>query len=229
MPFSAACGTGNSTASAGSDRIGGPGRTQPRPNSGRFSSSGWRRSQVVPSRASRRRRAMPDKASSATRLARKEVISAWSYGGDTSTTSIPSIGQLRLAGGRTPAVGTAQVEQLAGGQPARLGRAGSRRATAGRRRRRRRTRKMPSQLVHRECRTPRPGHSCRPRAADLGRQFVGRACVLARHPGAAVSGRAEPGQAAHGRSGQESGRAAADALPKLCNFGKREICRLFRK
>ena len=43
----------------------------------------------------RRRAAMPDSASSTTRLASAAVMSAWSYGGETSTTSTPTTGSSR--------------------------------------------------------------------------------------------------------------------------------------
>ena len=58
----------------------------------RPSSRGWRGSQAVPPAASLRRRARPDNASNTTRLARNDVMSAWSYGGETSTTSTPATG-----------------------------------------------------------------------------------------------------------------------------------------
>ena len=54
----------------------------------RPSSSGWDLSQGSPDL----RLAIPDRASSTTRLPSRAVMSAWSYGGDTSTTSIPSSG-----------------------------------------------------------------------------------------------------------------------------------------
>ena len=47
---------------------------------------------ILAGQRARRRHAIPDSASSTTRLARNAVISAWSYGGATSTTSIPATG-----------------------------------------------------------------------------------------------------------------------------------------
>ena len=72
------------------------------------------------SRCRRRRAAMPDSASSTTRLASAAVMSAWSYGGETSTTSTPTTGSSRQTR-RTASSSCAR------GQAAGLGSAGARR------------------------------------------------------------------------------------------------------
>jgi hypothetical protein len=59
----------------------------------RLASNGARGSHVVPSRSSLRRLAIAESASSTTRLPSRAVMSAWSYGGATSTTSIPTTGR----------------------------------------------------------------------------------------------------------------------------------------
>ena len=149
------------------------GRARQRP-----SSRGRVGSQAVPPAASRRRRAIADSASSTTRLASAAVMSAWSYGGETSTTSMPHDRELET----DPAH---RVEQLAGRQPAGLRRAGAgcvprvarrRCRPRGRRRRSRRPRS----------RTPRSGTASSPRVPDL-------AHLVGAHAAARPSSRASSG------------------------------------